>query len=236
MKHLLRFFLAFATLFYFLKTPGIANAQGEYEIKSFESEVTLEQDTSLEVKETIIINFPDSRHGIYRIIPVVYSYKGKTIKADFKLVSVKDENGNHYKYEKSRLGQSIELKIGDPNVVIEGVHTYVLTYKINDILQRYDTYDEIYWNITGHEWDTEIINASARVVSPYAKIEKVDCFAGLFGSTQKFCDSTFSENDADFSSTAVLGDGRDFTIVIALNKKNDLVFSRKSPKCSGFYS
>ena len=227
MKRLLRYFLAFAALFYFLKTPGIANAQGKYEIRSIESEITLEKDTTLAVKETIIINFPEFRHGIFRIIPVVYSYKGKTIKADFKLLSVKDENGNSYKYEKSRLGQSIQLKIGDPDVVIDGVHTYVLTYKIDDILQRYDTYDEIYWNITGHEWDTDINNAFAKVVSPHAKIEKVDCFAGIFGSTEKLCNSAFSENNADFYSTTVLGDGRDFTVVIALNKESDLIFPGK---------
>ncbi|KKQ51583.1 hypothetical protein A2865_01540 [Candidatus Woesebacteria bacterium RIFCSPHIGHO2_01_FULL_39_17] len=222
------------TIVFLIRPSQSVFAQVDYEITDFSNKITLQEDTSLLVEETIIVDFHVSRHGIYRIIPVTYSYKGKTIRADFKLVKITDESGSPYKYDKSRIGQSVQLKIGDPDITISGEHTYVLTYKVNDVVQRYDTHDEIYWNVTGHEWDTDIITSSVRVNSPFAKIEKVDCFAGSFGSTQRECNSSFSEKEADFSSSTILGDGRDFTIVVALNKESDLVFPGKAENLLDF--
>lgn len=60
------------------------------------------------------------KHGIFRTIPTTYSANGRTIKAKFNLISVTDENGRAYKYTTSRVAQSIQIKIGDPNVTLTG--------------------------------------------------------------------------------------------------------------------
>ena len=228
MKRLITF-LALA-LFFFLPIQVFAQTSslpGSYIITDFKSSITLEKDTSLLIKESILVNFPTAKHGIYRIIPVYYVSQGRTINSRLKVMSVTDEQGSSYKYSQSRLKQSISLKIGDPDKTITGVHTYVISYKVFNVVKRYPEEDEIYWNVTGSEWDTDIASASALVDSPYAEITRVECFAGQAGSDEKFCGSDFDDSTAAFNSTQRLGEGRDFTVVIGLNNQNQLVFPGK---------
>lgn len=202
-------------------------SSGDYQIKDFHSEISLQKDTALSITETILVNFPIAKHGIYRIIPVYYVSRGRTINSRLKVTSITDEAGNPYKYTQSRLKQSISLKIGDPDKTITGAHTYVISYRLERVLQRYGQLDEIYWNVTGSEWDTDIASASAEVESAYAEITKVECFAGQAGSTDEFCSSDFNKSGAAFNSTQTLGQGKDFTIVIGLAKQSRLEFPGK---------
>ena len=114
-----------------------------YFIEKFESSITVNKDKSLTVEEKIQVNFLKEKHGIFRIIPLVYSSQTKTIKAGFRLLSVSDERGRPYPYKISRLGQSQKIKIGNPNKTISGVHTYVIRYKISDVVLRYPEQDEV---------------------------------------------------------------------------------------------
>lgn len=200
------------------------NLAKDYIITSFQSDILLQRDTSLLIQETIETTFNVYKRGIFRIVPVVYSARGKTIKADFNLISITDEDGVNHKYEKSRLGQSVKLKIGDPNKTLIGSQTYIITYEIENVVQRFDEYDEIYWNVTGSEWDTDILNASATVRSPFADIANTDCFAGVIKTMRKDCKTRFGNEQASFTSNTALGRGKDFTIIVALDKNNQLVF------------
>ena len=85
------------------------DSDNSYTINEFSSQVEIEKDTSLNVTENIQVNFTYPKHGIFRIIPVVYSANAKTIKAKLEVLTINDENGNKIKYEKSRLGQSMQF-------------------------------------------------------------------------------------------------------------------------------
>jgi len=195
-----------------------------YVIEDFKSEIEINKDTSLTVVEAIKVNFFVQKHGIFRIIPVIYSTKGKTIRAKLTAITVTDENGNPYLFQTSRYNQSIKIKIGDPNKTIDGLHTYIIKYQISKVLLRYQEHDEIYWNVTGSEWDTIIKKASVKIGSPLASIQKVDCFAGKTGSQQKNCTANHQDKTAQFTTTTPLSWGKDFTIVVALDKNNRLDF------------
>lgn len=196
----------------------------EYMVKKFESEITIEKDTSLTVFEKIEMYFPSEKHGIYRNIPFSYTVRGKTIQAAVNVLSVTDEKGNGYKYSLSKHTGSLQVKIGDPEVTISGTHTYYIKYKVNNVLRRYEDHDELYWNVTGHEWDTNIYEARAFVKSPYAEILETTCFAGVFESTQTNCTHQSKKNEGHFTATKVISMGDDFTIVLRLSKKNTLDF------------
>ena len=195
-----------------------------YIIKNFDSEILVNQDTSLEVSEKIKVFFYQPKHGIFRITPIVYSTQVKTIKAGFKVISITDEKGTPYPYEKSKFGQSVKLKIGDPNKTLTGEQTYVIKYQISKVLLSYKDHEEVYWNVTGHEWNTTIEKATAVVISPYAPINQAICFAGTFGSQEKNCQLNFEKNKAFFETTTFLGPGKDFTLVVGLDKVNQLHF------------
>src|SRR3989344_5282469 len=199
-------------------------ASGDYTIESFDSQISINQDTSLSVTETIIVNFEIPKHGIFRNIPVNYSASGKTIRTNFDLISVTDENNVRLIYDTSRLSQSISIKIGDPDKTITGRHSYIIKYKVDKVLQRFDTYDELYWNVTGSEWDTVIESATANVSSSFADITKVECLSGTAGSREQNCEMNFSSDTAQFTSTNSLGENKDFTIAVALDQNSQLAF------------
>jgi hypothetical protein len=199
-------------------------ANSPYQITSFHSQIELNQDTTLTVTENIQVNFSEPRHGLFRTIPIIYSARGQTIKAGFKTFSITDKQSNPIPYQKSRQAQSIELKIGDPDLTITGPQTYVIKYQISDIVLIYNNQPEIYWNVTGHEWDTDIPNPTAEVTSNHADIIQTTCFAGLFQSQQQNCQSTFTLNQARFASHIPTGQNSDFTIVIGLSEQNQLQF------------
>lgn len=178
-----------------------------YIIDNFESQITLNQDSSLTVKETIETEFLIPKHGIFRIIPYIYSNNGKTIKARINILGVEDENGQKIPYKISNFNQSKKIQIGDANLTVFGVKNYVIEYLIKDVVLDYGNGPEIYWNVTGSEWDAPITKASAVVKSPFGKIIKTECFG---------CVENVLENEADFFGKEGL------TVVVQIDKNNSL--------------
>ncbi len=229
MKKLVTIFGVISLLIVFgvKSTINAVDYYNSYVINDFESIVNIEKNTSLVVSETFKVNFPYPKHGIKRVIPVYYSYKGKTINAKLKVLSIADEKGNELNFEKQRIGQSIQLKIGDPNIELTGSQTYIIKYKVDGVIQRHTTHDEVYWNVTGHEWDTQILDSKVQIKTSYADINNSDCFAGEYKTDSKLCSVSVSEDQLTSITTSVLEPGDDFTIVIALSKDNSLVFPTK---------
>lgn len=217
-------FLFFSIIF--LLFPKLALAQSEpYVINNFNSEIVINQDSSITVKETIDVVFNEPRHGIFRYLPVVYRANGESINSKLRIESITDDTGKRYKYETSKTGDDIQIKIGDADVYVEGEKTYVISYRARNIIQRYDEHDELYWNVAGDGWDASILSAQATVRSEFATIENVQCFTGLVGVDSKCESLTHDEASAEFVSGQALGKGKDMTIVVALDNNNSLIFA-----------
>jgi hypothetical protein len=179
----------------------------DYLIKNFESEITLNRNSSLTVKEKIETDFLVEKHGIFRIIPYIYSHNGKTINARIRILGVEDENDQKIPYQVDNYNQSKKIKIGDANLTLSGNKKYVIEYSIKDVVLDYGNGPEIYWNVTGSEWDVPIEKASARVISPFGKITKIECFG---------CVNKNFENEAEFFGKEGL------TVVVQIDKNNNL--------------
>jgi hypothetical protein len=212
-------------LFLSLVCVKSVHAQGGYVISRFDSAITINQDTSIDITETVNANFSEQRHGIYRDIPSVYKIEGKRINSNLSVKSVTDQSGNVIPYSVSKNGDYKRIKIGDPDKLIFGEQVYVISYTAQNILQKFPDHTELYWNVAGSNWDTQIQNASAQVISKYANITQVKCFSGSYGSTQQECNShLFSDDTAQFSASKPIGSGSDLTIVVALDNNNSLIF------------
>jgi len=197
-------FLVFGLIYLLANNKVLA---ADYEIKSFDSEIELNQDLSLTVKEKIETNFLVAKHGIYRVIPYIYNHKGKTIKANLNIVSITDEDGQDVDYSVTNYNQSKKIKIGDADKTIIGKKDYVIEYKVDQVVLDYGNGPEIYWNVTGDEWEVPINKATAVVKSTYGDIIKTECFG---------CQSNFDKNQATFEGTKGL------TIVVQIDKNNQL--------------
>jgi hypothetical protein len=122
-------------------------------IRSFDSVVRLNKDTSMDVTETIVMDFEGAqRRGIYRKIPVRYDRYGGNYSIYLKLLSVTDEKGQARPHVTSSDWGNFEVKIGDPDVYVTGVHTYRIRYMVRRAVNFFNNAPEVYWNATGNEW------------------------------------------------------------------------------------
>lgn len=196
-----------------------AVAAANYEINNFHSQIELNQDSSLTVKEKIEVKFLIAQHGIYRVIPYIYKNNKKTIIAKIEILGVKSENGVNIPYTIDNYNQSKRVKIGDPNMTVFGIRNYIIEYKIRNVVLDYGNGPEVYWNVTGSEWESPITKASAMFISPFGKITKTECFG---------CASGYSDREANFDGKGGL------TIVIQIDKNNQIKMAGKTEKLIGF--
>ncbi len=140
-------------------------AFGQYfTIDRFRSEMTIHEDSSLTVWETIELTFSRPRHGIYREIP--YQYRddlGHTEETPIRVLSVTDGSGKPLKYKVRRRGSLIHIRIGDPEAFVNGPQTYTICYKVDNAILFLKDHDELYWNVTGNDWKAPIREAIAEV-------------------------------------------------------------------------
>ena len=176
-------------------------------INDFAATAIVNQDSSVDVTETITYNFGNyNRHGIYRTIPVKYEIErtngeiseniketkilGSKYNLRIKDISVSDETGSSYNFTKSKEGRYLKIKIGDSNDYVKGIKTYVIKYKVFRAVSFFSNHDEFYWNVTGDGWEEPILKSNFQIILP-EEVEKDNlkqaCYTGAMGSTQSSC-------------------------------------------------
>src|SRR3972149_7783472 len=89
------------------------NAQEDtgWTIESFKSDIRVNNDTSVDVTETIIVDFDSlSKHGIYRTIPVQYQTQyGNNLNIRLKDISVTDSKGKGYETKITKEGVNTKI-------------------------------------------------------------------------------------------------------------------------------
>jgi uncharacterized membrane protein YgcG len=145
------------------------------EIARFEVTIGLARDATILVTETIEVDFGTlERHGIFRTIPIRYARTAElagvpvtgTYALRLSVDGVSDEAGNSLPFSTWREDRSLSIRIGDPDRTVTGRTTYVISYRVARAIHRFETHDELYWNVTGTEWDWPIHRAAARVRLP----------------------------------------------------------------------
>ncbi|HET6931366.1 MAG TPA: DUF2207 domain-containing protein [Candidatus Acidoferrum sp.] len=153
-----------------LALSAALSARGPSErILDYHSDVTLEDDGSLQVTETITVVSAGQqiRHGIYRDFPTTYTdpYNNRYVVGFQMLSATCDSAPEQFRVEDQFNGKRIYL--GNPRTMVGlGRHVYTITYSTNRQLGFYKDHDELFWNVTGNGWDFPIDAASATVHLP----------------------------------------------------------------------
>ncbi len=199
------------------------DAQAEYfTINRFHSDIEVHEDATCTVVESIEVTFHRERHGIFRDIP--YKYRtdlGETIRMPIDVAAVTDNRGNAWQTKVERTGNVVHIRIGDPDQYVDGRQVYVITYTIENALLFFDRHDELYWNVTGDEWEAVIEEASATIRLPSgADTERFQygCYTGRRGSTDTSCVWEVLASGAAFRTLHPLGANEGFTIALGWNK------------------
>jgi hypothetical protein len=202
-----------------------------FTINKFHSDIMIDEDSSVLVKETIDVEFHQSRHGVYREIPFKYRDElGKVITTPIRVFSVTDESGKAWKYQVKKTGPMIHIRIGDEKRYVKGSQTYVVTYVVENVILFFSDHDELYWNVTGNYWKAPIKEASATVSLTTKNKSKNLMAAGYEGSygSREECSYETYENSGKFFTKRNLNMGEGLTIAFGWDKR--LVFPPSSLK------
>ena len=161
-----------------------AAAQRSLAIERFDAEIAVQRDASILVTETITARFTGSWNGIYRTVPVVYrNAQGFNWTLGFNLLEATDADGRELRTETSRERHYVKVKIWVPGAQ-DATRTIRLRYRATNGLRFFEDHDELYWNITGDEWDVPIDAAAAVIDLPAgASGVRAIAFNGAYGST-----------------------------------------------------
>ena len=211
----MKYFFGLLFLFCILISPHQIYAQES--IKQFDTQIVAHQNGDMTITEKIKYDFgSDSRHGIFRFVPT-FTKVGELYRvSDIQILSVK-RDGQKEKYQASYNADVIEAKIGDPDKTIRSEHDYEIIYQVkNGIASNYEDHDEIYWDITGNEWDIPIERVSATIKTDFDTLPtKTICYTGPTGSKAQDCQSNINGKASVTTNTQPLGSYEGLTVVTA---------------------
>lgn len=153
-----------------------------YYFKNYDVSINVLENNTLEVTEKIDAHFNESRHGIYRDIPL-YNHIDRTdgsstvIRAKVKDINISEE------YSVDWDSSYCSIRIGDENTVINGEYSYTISYSYVLGEDKNKDFDELYYNIIGDQWDTYIQNVTFSITMPKEfDADKVGFSSGKYGT------------------------------------------------------
>jgi hypothetical protein len=192
-------------------------------IRSFDVDIRVNADSSIEVRETIAIDSEglEIRRGILRDIPTVYTSRAGFRTAILLDVAAVQRNGAPETYAVEKLSNGVRIRIGRPDVFIKrGRHVYEIAYRVRRALGFFEDFDELYWNATGNAWTFPIDAASARIdLPPGATILQSSAYTGRQGEQGRNFEITEARGARFVArTTSVLEPGEGFTVAVAWQK------------------
>lgn len=130
-------------------------------IQSFDSQITVNQDASIDVNETIKIqaNQQQFQHGLLRQLT-----DGRPRDYEIRSITV---DGVPVSYHVQVQGGDLSIFIGDTSKLLPpGLYTYTLNYHVHNAVQFGTNADTLHWNIVNDQWTMPIQEASATIELP----------------------------------------------------------------------
>lgn len=201
-----------------LSAASPAVAQRSLSITKFEAHIVVNTDGSVDVTEMITARFRGKWNGVYRTVPVDYhTPQGFNWSLRLSETSATSDDGAALKLESSRAGHYQKFKIWVPGAE-DATRTVWLHYRAENGLRFFDDHDELYWNITGDEWDVPIESASAEITLPEgAAGVRATAFNGVYGSMARDAKVTIKGRTVTVRMPKALGFHEGVTAVVGWN-------------------
>ena len=192
-----------------------AAAQHTLEIERFDGRIAVGRDAAIEVTERIQARFTGAWNGIYRKIPLEYrTAQGLNWSVQVELLGARDAEGHALRVETGREGHYLKYKIWIPGAV-DAERTIELRYRVRNALRFFDDHDELYWNVTGDEWDVPLGLVSAEVILPdAAQGVRATAFNGVYGSSARDAEVAVQGTDIRFTMPRKLEYREGLTVVV----------------------
>ena len=204
-------------------------------ILSYDSRIEVHSDSSLEVTERILVRAEGNkiRRGIFREFPTTYSRPdGTKVTVGFDVMSVRRNGVDEPYHTQRRVGvtpyhtqrrsNGVAVYVGRKDYLLPaGPYSYEIRYRTDRQLGFFADHDELYWNVTGVDWDFPIDSVTAQVTLPAgvpADAVRLEGYTGPMGATWKHYRAQFQDGRPVFETTKPLGPQQGLTIVVAWPK------------------
>ncbi|MCR5505239.1 MAG: DUF2207 domain-containing protein [Elusimicrobiaceae bacterium] len=206
MKKLFLFFILF---------PFFAFAQNwndPEKIYLFDVQISVQTNGEIQVTENITLNVKHQqiRRGIYRDLPELSTEYAHPI-------SLTMDDRNH-PFFTERKGNYKRVNFGDDNYISEGKHTYSFVYSYTGAINFLQNYDELYWNVTGNDWNFSIDKAQVTVSFPYGTEIMENGISLYTGKKGEKGHNAKESGYLTFETTSPLSPREGFTIAIPFEK------------------
>ncbi len=178
----------------------------------FDTHITVQPDAQITVTENITVNVRHQqiRRGIYRDLPLSLSEKATPISLTM--------DGKQHPFFVENKSNTLRVNFGNDDYITQGVHTYSFTYTFNGAIDFYKNHDELYWNVTGNDWNFPIDKARLSVILPEGvSVQKqgISLYTGYKGAKQHHARQIAP---LVFETTQSLQSYEGFTAAIPFNK------------------
>ncbi|MDL1889443.1 DUF2207 domain-containing protein [Nitrospirales bacterium NOB] len=215
----LRSWLLLATLTVLLLSHALPADARSFVLSRFDVDLHVLPSGELHVTETVSPRFEGSWNGIERLIPVEYrTPQGFNYTLLLDEVTVTDDQGIPLQFESSRERHYRNFRIWIPGAQ-DATRTFVLKYRVRNGLKFFEAHDELYWNVTGDEWDVPIEQASARITLPAnATGLRAQAFTGAYGARETAATVSTVGSQVKITMTRPLGFREGLTAVVGWDK------------------
>jgi len=191
-----------------------------WEIKSFNSDIYLNTDSSADIQETISADFTnESHHGIERDIPYSFTNNRDT---PVKFIEAIDEEGKSWKVKQFKENGYLKIQMTTPDDHLMNTEAkFILKYHIDNVFNFFDDHDEFYWNSNGTDWTvpTSIVNTTIHSPIKIPEFPQISCFTGEYGSTDRNCNfKIIDDKTLTIFTTNTLNAFEGLTVVFGLPK------------------
>ena len=202
-------------------------AQRTLVMERFDAELRVEPDGDVQVAETLRLRFQGSWNGIYRNLSLEHqTAQGRRERLDVDLVSITDGDGAPLEgapleYDESNQGRwTRRFQIWVPGAQ-DTTRTVVIRYVVHNVIRFFregsdiGPLDELYWNVTGNEWEIPIEAVSVRVMLPDGVSPTQSAgYTGVAGSTETAVRITTRGNTVSAQATRSLAPGEGLTVAV----------------------
>jgi len=160
-------------------------------LESFHADILVQPEGTVEIIETLAVDFRGSWNWIIRDLLLEHrTAAGRRERLRLQVHEVTDEAGNPLRHEVSRSGWVTEVQVWPPEAR-DAVRTVVIRYTVENALRYFEDathrqggHDELFWNVTGSNWEMPIRRASATITLPGgAQAVEAWAYTGPAGST-----------------------------------------------------
>jgi uncharacterized membrane protein YgcG len=210
--------------------PGQGAAQRSLVIEDLHAEIEVRPTGELVVTETLRPRFTGEWNGILRHLSLIHTTAGgERERLDVELLSATDGNGDPLRSEVNPINAwTREFRVWVPDAR-DRTAEVVLLYRVDGAIRYFEgaappepgdsaappaagpdlDFDELYWQVTGTEWEVPIESASARIVlPPDARPLQSAAYQGTARSTDRVPVTTETAGSDGRAAVRVASSGR----------------------------